>query len=391
MIVGTIGFLSACKDDSSSTPAATDANTENSSSGVRMNEVQYLGTHNSYHPKPPDDVVFIANNLGLLPEAYADAIRDTKIDLIIPTLEYRHSSLTEQFEAQGIRQIELDVFLDPDGGRYANRSVLALLGKDPASGIAELNQPGLKVLHIQEIDYESTCYTFILCLSEIKTWSDSNPNHLPITVLIEAKDEVIPDPGIGFAIPLPFDADGLNEIDEEIRSVFPDSKLITPDSVRGDASTLEEAILTQGWPLLSDARGKIMFALDNNNAARTLYIEGHPSLSGRVMFTDSAPGTPEAAFTKFNNPVSNFDSIKDLSKRGYLVRTRADADTNEAKENNTMRQEDAFNSGAHFISTDYPVPDDRPEFNNYSVSIPGGGIARCNPVSASNACDDNAL
>ena len=38
----------------------------------------------------------------------------------------------------------------------------------------------------------------------------------------------------------------------------------------------------------------------------------------------------------------------------------------------------ALKSGAHFISTDYPVPN--PDFSDYQVSIPGGGIARCNPV-----------
>ncbi|WP_419833099.1 Ca2+-dependent phosphoinositide-specific phospholipase C [Endozoicomonas atrinae] len=37
------------------------------------------------------------------------------------SLDYAHVSLTEQFEAQGIRQIELDVFHDPEGGRYKNR------------------------------------------------------------------------------------------------------------------------------------------------------------------------------------------------------------------------------------------------------------------------------
>ncbi|WP_419834326.1 Ca2+-dependent phosphoinositide-specific phospholipase C [Endozoicomonas atrinae] len=70
-----------------------------------------------------------------------------------------------------------------------NRNIVALLEKDVDSGIDALAVPGLKVLHIQDLDYESTCYTFISCLTEIKTWSDNNPDHLPITVLVEAKDE----------------------------------------------------------------------------------------------------------------------------------------------------------------------------------------------------------
>ncbi len=80
---------------------------------------------------------------------------------IAPTLDYTHIPLQEQFDTQGIRQIELDIFDDPEGGLYANRPALALLGEDPASGIPELDEPGLKVLHVQEIDFETTCYTFV--------------------------------------------------------------------------------------------------------------------------------------------------------------------------------------------------------------------------------------
>ena len=171
---------------------------------------------------------------------------------VAPTLDYTHIPLQEQFETQGIRQIELDIFDDPEGGLYANRPALALLWEDPASGIPELYEPGLKVLHVQEIDFETTCYTFVTCLTEIKDWSDANPGHLPIMVLVEAKDEVIADPvDLGFVIPLPFGADALNRIDEEIRSVFPPEQLLVPDDVRGDFATLEAAILTKGWPRLS--------------------------------------------------------------------------------------------------------------------------------------------
>jgi hypothetical protein len=146
--------------------------------------------------------------------------------------------------------------------------------------------------------------------------------------------------------------------------VFPAEQLIVPDDVRGDFATLEAAILSEGWPRLSQARGKIMFALDNGGEKRDTYIVGHTSLEGRVLFTDSPAGTPEAAFMKRNNPLENPGEIESLVKQGYLVRTRADADI--------------LASGAHFISTDYPVPD--PRFTDYHVSLPGNGVARCNPV-----------
>ena len=131
-----------------------------------------------------------------------------------------------------------------------------------------------------------------------------------------------------------------------------------------------------------------MFALDNGGDTRDRYIAGHPSLAGRVMFTDSAPGTPEAAFIKQNNP-SDFTAIQELVQQGYMVRTRADADTEQARTGDTTRRDAAFESGAHFISTDYPVPDMR--FSDYQVKIPGDNIARCNPVNAGTDCSDSRL
>jgi hypothetical protein len=350
-------LITGCSDGSDS---------QNSLAGhdVLMNQVQYLGTHNSYHIEPRTDL------LSLLSRFDAD---------LAQSLEYTHIPLQQQFDTQGIRQIELDIFDDPLGGLYANRPVLTLVKDDPASGNPELDEPGLKVMHVQEIDFETTCYTFVSCLGEIKSWSDAHPDHLPIMVLVEAKDEAIPDPvNLGFVVPLPFGADALNRIDEEIRSVFPPAQLLVPDDVRGDFATLEAAILTEGWPRLSQARGKVMFALDNGGDKRDTYIVGHTALEGRVLFTDSPVGTPEAAFMKRNNPLDPPGEIESLVEQGYMVRTRADGDTVQARSGDTTQRDAALASGAHFISTDYPVPD--PRFSDYQVRLPGNGIARCNPV-----------
>ena len=43
-------------------------------------------------------------------------------------------------------------------------------------------------------------------------------------------------------------------------------------------------------------------------------------------------------------------------------------------------------SGAQFISTDYPEP--RPEFSPYCVTLPGGVVARANPVNGSASTAD---
>ena len=350
--------IGACSDSSSNSPQDV------AGDDILMNQVQYLGTHNSYKKRIRADLFEILT--AYVPD-------------LAPTLEYSHIPLQQQFENQGIRQIELDVFDDPEGGLYATHRALSLVNEDTASDIPELDEPGLKVLHVQEVDYETTCYSFVRCLTEIKIWSDNHPGHLPITVLVEVKDEVIPDPlNLNFVIPLEFGVEALNRIDAEILSVFPPEQLIVPDDVRGDFVTLELAVLTEGWPPLSQARGKIMFALDNSGGARELYIDGHISREGRILFTDSPAGTPEAAFMKRNNPLSNPGDIEFLVGLGYMVRTRADSDTVQSRTGDTSQREAALSSGAHFISTDYPVPD--PNFSDYQVQLPGGNIARCNPI-----------
>ena len=364
----TLPFLSGCSNSSD------DDQYRPPEDNLMMNQLQYLGTHNSYHLRIREDIFDLL--LVYIPDE-------------APTLQYAHIPLAEQFATQGIRQIELDVFHDPEGGLYADHQALTLFEEDPASGIPALSKPGLKVLHVQEVDYETTCYLFVSCLQEIKEWSDANPEHLPIMVLVEAKDEAIPDPlNLGFAIPLPFGSSALDTIDAEIRSVFPDQQLILPDTVRAGAATLELAVLTDGWPLLSESRGKILFALDNGGEILELYIAGHPSLENRVLFTNSPPGTPEAAFIKWNDPQRELGAIADLVLQGYMVRTRADADTVQARSGDTTRREAALASGAHWISTDYPVRD--PTFSTYRVTIPGDLIARCNPVSGG-GCTAEAL
>jgi hypothetical protein len=64
-------------------------------------------------------------------------------------------------------------------------------------------------------------------------------------------------------------------------------------------------------------------------------------------------GNPNAAFRIINDPIKNFEKIKNLVALGYMVRTRADADTQEARNNDYNRFEKAKASGAQVITTDY--------------------------------------
>jgi hypothetical protein len=339
---------------------------------VALNEIQVLGTHNSYHVQPRPELLSFLLSITSEFDAW----------------QYTHPPLDVQLSDEGVRQMEIDVWADPDGGLFARRGALLLIGEDPNSGIPELEQPGFKVLHVQDFDFETNCLTFTACLGTIVSWSDAHRGHLPLVVLVELKDDPLPNlGGVHPAIPVPIGPAEMDALDAEIRSGVPRRKLITPDDVRRGRPTLEEAVLGLGWPRLGAARGKILFLMDNASK-RADYLLGHPSLEGRVLFTNSTPGSADGAFVEIND--SSAPDIPGTVAAGYLVRTRADGDTVEARANDTGPRDAAIASGAQYVSTDYPEPD--PQIGTpYFVAIPGGMPARCNPVNAPPGCRDAAL
>jgi hypothetical protein len=156
--------------------------------------------------------------------------------------------------------------------------------------------------------------------------------------------------------PLPFTAEALYSIDTEIREIFNEKHLITPDLVKGNFENLEQAVLEKGWPLLEEVNNRFLFVLDEGNEKTDEYLSNFENLNGATLFVNKEEGNPEAAFRIINDPVNNFDKIKNLVSLGYMVRTRADADTKEARENDYRRFEKAKESGAQVITTDYYQP-----------------------------------
>jgi hypothetical protein len=163
--------------------------------------------------------------------------------------------------------------------------------------------------------------------------------------------------------------------------------MITPDEVRGAAPTLNAAIRGKGWPTLVNARGRVVFLLDQKHSG-PVYAEGHPSLKGRVIFTNAVAGEPEAAFIEENDGPR--DEIDVLVKQGYLVRTRTDEGTEQARTNDRTSLDRALSSGAQMLSTDYPSSEPS-QWTSFSVGLPGSLVARCNPVNKPAGCVDSLL
>lgn len=108
---------------------------------LKINQIQCIGSHNSY--KQAIDPALFAM-LTKLDSARFNAI------------EYSHISLTEQLNL-GLQNLEIDVYADAKGGKYAKPLGLSLAkGQAPFDSAGVMREPGFKVLHIQDIDFRVT-------------------------------------------------------------------------------------------------------------------------------------------------------------------------------------------------------------------------------------------
>lgn len=335
---------------------------------LKLNDILAVGTHNSYKTSIPPDVM--------------DALRVASPD-DVEGLDYGHRPLIEQLDA-GARQIEIDVYYDPAGGRFAHPALLAHAQHAIEPWRAEaLARPGFKVMHVPDVDVLASCPTLTMCLELLKGWSRRHPDHTPIMLMFNAKEDQASMPGGTGA--LPFTEAAFGALDAEIRSVLGPEDLITPDDVQGSYPTLRDAVLHDNWPTLGRSRGKFLFALDEDGEKVVRYRGARKSLEGRVFFVNIDEDSPAAAYLTLNDVPEQSERIARDVKAGFLVRTRADASTVEARRDDVRRRDAAFASGAQYVSTDYLWPD--PRFRGgYEVRLPGGAAALCNPVRAAGKC-----
>lgn len=342
---------------------------------LRMNDIQVVGSHNSFKTRIPAAVMAELRR------------RDPKM---AEALDYYHLPLSAQLDA-GVRQLEIDIFADPEGGRYAAPKGEALLSpgeraraRQEGFDEAAMQKPGYKVLHIPDVDYRAVCPTLVACLTEVNAWSQAHPGHLPIMLTLNAADTANTHE---ITQPLPLDdARLLDALDAEIRKALPGKRLITPDEVRGDAATLAGAVKRKGWPTLKAARGRIYVLFDVRQAVSDVYRSGHPSLRGRAMFGWYPDGEPESAIQIVQDPLVDGAKIREWVKAGVIVRTRTDANTVEARAHDFTKTRAAIESGAQAISTDYYPGAPDPLSLHFTVTLPNGAMAGCSPVRVAVPC-----
>jgi len=293
---------------------------------LRLHHVQVKGTHNSYHLEPESPV--------------HDGHR------------YSHLPLNEQLESQGVRAFELDL-------HYAD------------------TESPIQVVHLGLVDEETTCPTFINCLEVIKGWSTDNPQHLPIMIWMEMKTGSTDTK-----------QEALSLVESRIAAVFSQDRLLKPNDIKGDYSSIREALTTEGWPTLGTIRGKVTFIILNGDHTDA-YLELHPNGEGGVLFPSAGVpqfDAPWAAITKFNDPKST-DSITYALENNILVASNiCGADMSD--EDCEINRQAGLDNGVMMLKDDFPG---KVSSRDYWLNIPEGNPARCNSITAPEYCTSEAL
>lgn len=331
----------------------------------RLNQARWLGSHNSFKPVLPDAYYdLLATRLQQLAEPPAQLQLQEKLQ----SLRYGHASLTSQLNS-GLRLLELDFLKDDAGGSFAKPLFGAelkqvLQQQHPAENAAHylplvdlaasLARPGFKVLHLPDLDFASHCVNAVDCVAELRLWSEANPGHWPVLIVINVREQ-----GAAGFLPAslaatasqaePWLAADYQALEQLWLDGLGRERLLTPDDVRKAPLSLAASVQQHGWPTLKQAAGRFLLLFDGSPAQLALYRSGHPSLQGRLMFGNYAADTDEAAIRVLNDPATQLAEITSALAQGLLVRTRSD-DGNVLQ---PARFQAALTSGAQFISSDF--------------------------------------
>lgn len=271
---------------------------------LKLNDIQYLASHNSYKKKGLSLGHFFVGLGSSKEEAQA--------------MNYENKQITEQLN-EGIRSFEFDV-------RKRNDSFM--------------------LTHVPLVDNSSVAPNFRLALEEIKLFSDYHPNHLPIIVLLEIKDDwMMLDPSLDDIGP-----SDLFELDQLISDTLGDD-LITPSSLREETLSLQASIQLHGWPRLYDTLGKVMVVIHAGSFVDQ-YVSLDPSFETLHMFPSvysDQTELPYAVIVIENNPLS--EMIPTYIQNNFIVRTRIDTElANDA----TVRLT-GIQSGAQILTSDFSI------------------------------------
>ncbi len=295
--------------------------------GLKFNELSFVATHNSYQTKSPPAYREIFKNLSKLTFGLVSD----------KTGEFNSQTLTEQFNC-GIRSIEIDIETVKKGDNIS-----------------------FTCMHSPNMDMGTTCYDLGLALEEIKMWSDYNPNHLPITIIVEPKKVFIPMENMKY-----FNLDYALALEDLLNNALGD-KLFTPEDMLGDYDSFAQMRENDGWCEVKDMLGKVLVLLHDTNITED-YIDMDKTIKTQAMFPMLRYKHKDLSYSSFlliNKPEEALEYSQEIIRdKKFIVRTQVDTFTSVSEE----KLENSLLSGAQILSTDYPVRSDLSQ-GDYCVSF----------------------
>ncbi len=286
--------------------------------GIKFNELRFIGTHNSYQTEKTDEYKELYGNVSDLTAGLVDKEKAM----------FFSETLTIQLN-MGIRSLEMDIETIDDKGNIS-----------------------FTCMHAPYTDMTTSCYDFELALEEIKMWSDNNPDHLPVTIIIEPKSSFLPMENMK-----EFSLDYAVVLDGMLRDTLGD-KLFTPADMLRDYETFGEMRRADDWCKASDTLGKILILLHECDVTEE-YIAVDEAVKTQAMFPMLREKDIDRECTSFilaNDP-NSFIGIKNeaVFEKRVIARTRADKYTEISSE----QRNNALSCCAQIVSTDYPPREDK--------------------------------
>lgn len=292
--------------------------------GVKINEIAVIGTHNSYQMQ------------ATLPKrALMRTLQIISLGAVENKAVFEMDTFTAQLE-QGVKNLEIDIVTTDNEGDVS-----------------------FTVTHQPILDNVSSAHNLAKALEEIAMWSDHNPGHLPIYLLIEPKGEIT-----GVNNMQNFSVEYALELDRLLRQKLGD-KLLTPALAIGEYESFEAMRNADDWPTLKEASGKVLVLMHPCDVTQG-YIDTDTSVRTQAMFPmlrfDSID-KPYASFILDNDPAGASENNRiTVDEKRLMVRTRADDYPDFSDE----RYGFAENCGSHIITTDYPPRSARNDDHTYT-------------------------